>query len=124
MLQESVSRGNRSLDALKLMAQVKVSLGEWERAEQLARQLEKVEGQEALSQQMLGVIYQGKEQQEESIGAFRRAHELAPQSAQPIVSLVQTYARSGKPDEARRFLNSVLSVHEDNAIAYLLLGRV
>jgi tetratricopeptide (TPR) repeat protein len=124
VLQQSVSQGNRGLDALKLLAQVKVSLGEWDVAERLARQLEKVEGQEALSQQILGVIYQGKEQQEESIGAFRRAHELAPQSAQPIVSLVQTYVRSGKPEEARRFLDSVLSVHEDNVIAHLLLGQL
>jgi FimV-like protein len=123
-LQESISRGNRSVETIKLMAQIKLSLGEWDNAEQLANQLQEIEGQEALSQQVLGVVYQGKQEQEASIEAFKRAHELAPASAQPIVALVRNYVSSGKVTDAKRFLNAVISVHTDNTTAHLLLGQL
>jgi len=124
VLLESVAHGNRSVETIKLQAQVKVSLGEWDKAEQFARQLQEIEGQEALSQQALGVVYQGKQEQAASVEAFKRAHELAPASAEPIVALVKTYIRNGKLNDARRFLNSVLSVQDDNITAYLLLGQL
>jgi tetratricopeptide (TPR) repeat protein len=90
-LQESVAKGNDSIDAMKILVQVKLSQNEWDEAERLAKQLQKIEGQEALSQQVLGVVYQRKKLEDASIDAFKRAHELAPTAAQPIVSLVQTY---------------------------------
>ena len=124
ILQKSLAGGNRSVEAIKLMAQVKLALGEWDQAEQLAKQLQSVEGQEALSQQLLGAVYQGKDEQGASIEAFKRAHELAPDASQPVVALVQTYVRSGKPDEARRFLESILAVDADNVTAHLLLGQL
>jgi tetratricopeptide (TPR) repeat protein len=122
VLQESISKGNRSIDSLRLQVQLQLALGEWDKAEKLAKQLQKVEGQEAVSQQLLGVVYQGKQQQGASIDAFKRAYELAPDAPQPLTSLVKTYVRNGKIADARRFLNSVLSVHSDNVSAYLLLG--
>jgi tetratricopeptide (TPR) repeat protein len=124
VLQESIAKGNRSVNALKLMAQTKLALGEWDEAERIAKALEKVKGEEALSQQVLGVVYQGKDQGDESIDAFKRAHELSPNSSQPLVSLVQTYVREGKIDEARRFLKSVIVTNSENASAYVLLGQL
>ena len=124
VLENSISRGNKTLAALKLLAQLKISLQEWEAAEQLAKQINTVKGQEALSQQILGVIYQGQQQRDSSIEAFMRAHELSPSSGQPIMSLVQTYTRNGQFDEARKFLDSVLSVHNENITAHLLLGEL
>jgi len=124
VLQESIARGNRSIDSMRLLVQVQLALGEWDKAEKLAKQLQKVEGQEAVSQQLLGVVYQGKQQQDASIDAFRRAYELAPDAPQPLMALVKTYVRNGKTEEARRFLNSVLSVHSENVNAYLLLGDI
>jgi len=124
VLQQSVSRGNRSMEALKLMVQSKLALGDWDKAEQLARQLQKLKGQEAFSQQMLGLVYQGKDQRDDSIEAFKRAHELSPDAVQPIVALVKSYVMIGKIDEARSFLASVLSVDNDNASAHLLLGQL
>ena len=124
ILQETTARGNRSVEVLRLLAQVKLALGEWDKAEQLARQLQRIEGQEAVSHQVLGVVYLGKQEQDASIDAFKRAHELAPNSSQPIVSLVRTYVRGGKIDDARRFLNSVLSVHPGNVTARLLMAQL
>ncbi len=124
ILQQSFERGNRSVDAVKLMTQANLALGEWDQAERLARQLEQVEGQEAISQQALGAVFLGREQQAESIEAFRRAHELAPGAAQPMVSLVRTYLQAGQRAEARSFLDSVIKGNPDNLSAHLLLGQL
>ena len=66
----------------------------------------------------------GQQQQDASIEAFKRAHALAPDEAQPVVSLVRTYMQSGKPDEARRFLETILKVDSDNVTAHMLLGEL
>ena len=124
ILEESFAQGNQSLAALKLLAQVKLSLQDWDAAEKTAKLLQNIEGQESLSQQVLGIVYQGKQRQGDSIAAFKKAHELSPTSTQPIVALVRTYVNSGKIKDARLFLNSVLSVHPDNVTAYTLLGQL
>ena len=124
VLMESFSGGSRSLEGIKLLAQVKLALGEWDKAEELAKQLKNIEGQEAASQQVLGIVYLGKEQQEDSILAFKKAHELSPESTQPIVALVRTYMSEGKVSKARDFLNSVLELNSENVAAYLLLSQI
>ncbi len=124
VLLKSMKGGNRSVQAIKLLTQVKLMLGEWDLAEKLAQQLKDVEGEEAVSEQALGLVYQGREKPEESIDAFRRAHELAPDADQPVVSLVKTLVRNNKVGEARQFLEKVISDNENNTTATLLLGEL
>ncbi|HKJ52559.1 MAG TPA: tetratricopeptide repeat protein [Gammaproteobacteria bacterium] len=124
VLQRSLSSGNRSVDAIKLLAQVKLALGEWDRAEKLAQALRSIKGQEAMSEQVMGAVFQGRDQREDSIEAFKRAHELAPDALQPMVALVRTYLRNGQNPEARKFLDSVVEDNPDNTLAYMLLGQL
>ncbi len=124
VLRRSIGAGNRSVEALKLLTQVKLMLGEWDQAEQLAQSLKSVEGQEALSEQVLGLVYQGREQPEQSIDAFKRAHELAPDASRPVMSLVKSYVDNNQVDEARKFLQSIIDKNKNNVIAYLLLGEL
>ena len=124
VLQLSFNSGNRSAEALRLLTQAKLALGDRNNAEVLAKQLQKIEGQEAISLQYLGVIYTGKNQREASIEAFKSAHELAPDADQPVIALVRIYVSEGKSDEARRFLNAILEVDDDNVNAHMLLGEL
>lgn len=124
VLSNSIGSGNRSVESLVTLTQAKLALQQWDEAESLANQLGKIEGEQARSEQILGLVYQGRDQQEESISAFKRAHDLAPESAQPVISLVRAQVRSGKIDEARNFLNSILAVSSDNVVAHLLLGQL
>jgi tetratricopeptide (TPR) repeat protein len=124
VLEKSIAAGNQSADALKLLTQAKLMLGEFGQAEQLAQKLKAMEGQEALSEQLLGLVYQGKKQPDESEDAFKRAHELAPESSQPVVALVTSYIRNNQIKEAKAFLQTVLAENENNTTAYLLLGQL
>lgn len=124
VLLESIASGNRNLETIQLLTQVKLALGQWDKAELLSKELQNVEGQEALSQQVLGIALQAKDDQQASIAAFKRAHELAPTSAQPIAAIVRSHLRNGKTENARRFLESVISVDSDNVSAIILLARL
>jgi len=124
VLERSFNRGNRNLASLKLLTQVKLSLKDWESAEKFAKLLQKRDGQEALSQQLLGVAYLGQQQYDESIDAFKKAHELSPSASQPVAALVRTYVKSGELEKAKNFLNSVLTVDANNVTAYTLLGQL
>ncbi len=124
VLLRSMKAGNQSVQAIMLLTQVKLMLGEWDFAEELAQQLKGVEGQEAVSEQVLGIVYQGREQSAESIDAFKRAHELAPDAAQPVIALVQTLINNNKHEEARQFLEKIVSDNENNVTANLLLAQL
>ncbi len=120
----SLKRGNKSIQAIKLLTEVKLMLGEWDLAEKLAQQLKNIAGEEAASEQVLGLVYQGREQSTESIDAFKRAHELAPDADQPVAALVQTLVRNNKIKEARQFLLKIVSENENNITATLLLAQL
>jgi tetratricopeptide (TPR) repeat protein len=124
ILQRSINQGNNSIDAVKLLTQVKLVLRDWDQAERLADQLTKVEGEEATSQQVMGLVLQGRQKHDESISAFKKAHELAPESSRPVLALVETYIRNNRIGDARRFLNSILEQNKDNLTANLLIGQL
>jgi tetratricopeptide (TPR) repeat protein len=124
ILWRSIEAGNGSVEALKLLIQINLMLGKWEQAEQLAQRLKSIEGEEALAQQALGLAYYGKDQQDESILAFRRAHELEPRVPKPLVALVKSYVEANQPDKARDFLQSVVADNPENSTAYHLLGQL
>jgi tetratricopeptide (TPR) repeat protein len=123
ILSRSIEAGNKSVEALRRLTQIKLMLGKWEQAEQLAQSLQLVEGEEARAQQALGLVYHGREQADESILAFRRAHELDPQVAEPMVALVKAYVKDGRSEEAKTFLQSVVVESPGNSTAYHLLGQ-
>jgi cellulose synthase operon protein C len=124
VLRRSIGAGNRDPEVLKLLTQVKLMLGEWDQAEQLAQSLKSIDGQEALSEQVLGLVYQGRGQPEQSIAAFKRAHELAPDATRPVMALVQAYVDNNQVAEARKFLQTVIEKNKNNVTAYLVLGQL
>jgi len=124
ILSKSIEAGNESVEALRLLTQVKMTLGRWGEAEQLAQHLKTFEGQESASQHVLGLVYQNRDQQDESIVAFSRAHDLDPNKADPIIALVKVYLENNKPEKAREFLLSIVAENPENTMAYQLLGQL
>lgn len=61
---------------------------------------------------------------EGALSAFKRAHNSAPNDAQPIVAIVRTYMRSGKSKEALAFIDSVLKDNPNNTEAQMIKGQI
>jgi predicted Zn-dependent protease len=77
-----------------------------------------------LADQIMGAISAEKNDTEGALSAFTRAHEVAPNDAQPIVAIVKTYMRSGKATEAIAFINKVLNDNPSNVDAKLLKAQI
>lgn len=111
------------LPALGMVAQARLLQRDWKGAQQIAGEIRRSGGQEAVSDRILGFVHAGQRNFEASIAAFKRAYQAAP-AAQPMVSLVRTYVSAGRADEAMAFLDSVLQASPGNANALLLRGQL
>lgn len=110
--------------ALKLLAQAKISQGDWTGAQAIADQLAKDGNQTQIAEQIRGAIFAARKDYADSIGAFKRAYEAAPNATQPLVALVRSYIAAGKNDEALAFLDSVIKASPNNTSAHLLQGQI
>ena len=109
---------------MKLLAQARISKGDWVGAQAVADQLQKQEGKQQTADQIRGAVLMAKKNYTESIEAFKRAFQAAPSETQPMVALVRSYILAGKNNEAITFLNSVVQASPNNVGARLLLGQL
>jgi len=124
ILEGLLSKFPNNISALKLLAQAKLSSGDWVGAQQISDEIRMKDGDEGLSDQILGAIYAGKREYDESISIFKRAYESAPSRARPLAALVRTYILADKTEEANRFLTSVLAANPSNLNARILQGQM
>lgn len=110
--------------AMKLLAQARISKGDWVGAQAVANSLQKLEGKQQDADQVRGAVLAARKNYAESIEAFKRAYQAAPSETQPMVALVRSYMLAGKTNEAISFLNSVVQASPDNVSARLLLGQL
>ncbi|WP_432472316.1 tetratricopeptide repeat protein [Amphritea sp. HPY] len=110
------------IEALKLMAQVKLTLQDWEGAQNIARSLDSVEKDSA--EQIRGAAYQGNKQFKQSVASFEKAYDVAEDKVRPMAALVRSYIVTGNTDAAVSFLQSILNLDADNYPAQLLLGQL
>ncbi|NTV94213.1 MAG: tetratricopeptide repeat protein [Thiobacillus sp.] len=113
-----------NVPAMTMLAQAKLSKGDFAGAQAVADDLRKQGDKGKVSGQITGTIQAARKNYGESIASFKQAVEAAPGDAQPMVGLVRTYLRAGKIDEALAFLNSVVRANPGNTNAQLLLGRL
>lgn len=116
------SPGN--LPALKMLAQVYLASGNFAGAQAVADETSRLKDQGVLANQIQGALFAAKKNYENSISSFKKAYELSPSEVQPMVALVRTYLRAGKPKEALGFMSSVVQAAPDNVDARLLLGQL
>jgi tetratricopeptide (TPR) repeat protein len=124
ILEDALRTQPNHLASLSLLAQIRLGQGDWVGAQALADRIAVFEGQEGVSKQILGAVHAGRQDYDQSIEAFRQAQQASPSAVRPMFSLVRAYVRAGKQDEAMGFLQSVLSVSENNVNALLLVGQL
>lgn len=104
------------------LAKIYLMNGKWLKAHELAEYIKK-SGDTVIADQILGAAYQGQQQFDLGIQAFKRAYQASPASVQPLIAVVRSYVIAGKRDEAISFLRSVIEVHPSNLYANILLGQ-
>ena len=109
---------------IRTLAQVKIARGDYAGAQALADQAKKLSEKNPLADQIQGAISSGKNDLEGALDSFKRAHNAAPNDAQPIVAIVRTYMRSGKTKEALAFIDNVLKDNPNNHEAKMIKGQI
>ena len=112
------------MPAMRLLAQARISKGDWVGAQAVADDLRKQGDQQQVADQIQGAVLAARKNYAESIASFKRAFDASPSEVQPMVALVRTYLMAGKNNEAVAFLNSVLQASPANISARLLLGQL
>lgn len=124
LLSSKMQLVGQDVSLLRLMAQVKLTLKDWESAQQIANRLDELNGDGSVSSQIRGAIHLGQEEHEKSLSAFEKAYNQAEDKTRPMITLVRSYMALNKQHEALRFLDSVLKVDADNLTALLLKNQI
>ncbi|WP_419810574.1 tetratricopeptide repeat protein [Bacterioplanoides sp.] len=120
LLSSKMQLVGQDVSLLRLMAQIKLTLKDWESAQQIADRLDELNGDGSVSSQIRGAIHLGQEEHEKSLNAFEKAYSQAEDKTRPMITLVRSYMALNKQQEALNFLDSVLKVDTDNLTALLL----
>ncbi|MEM7366742.1 MAG: tetratricopeptide repeat protein, partial [Pseudomonadota bacterium] len=124
-LQRVLNRNPRNVRAIQLMAQVKLSLRQWEAAQNLARRMRELDTtNNVISDQIDGIALQGRGLFEESVKAFESVQQAVPNDIRPIVTLVRSYIQTGNVAKAKQFLESTIRSDTNATTAHLLLAQV
>lgn len=124
ILQDMISVSKGGLPALKLLAQTRLSLGDWVGAQQVADVIKRIGDKSNLADQISNAVMVGKKDYSESIALLTSTYLSAPANNESIVALVRTYLLAGKKQEAGRFLDAVISRNPKNTTARILRGQV
>ncbi len=124
VLATMLAREPRNVEVLRAMAQVRLSLKNWQGAQEVAETLRRLGSDEVAADDILGRALEGQNKFDKSIEFFRLAHDASPLALRPMVSLVRAYIRSGRREDAKSFLRAVLDANDKNIQALVLLARV
>jgi len=110
--------------ALKLMAEIKLAKGDWLEAQNIADKLNKSGESDGSSEHIRGLAFKGENDLQASINSFELSYEKSESKARPMASLVKTYLRANRIDEATQFLKTVLKNDPQNLQANILMAQI
>ena len=106
------------------IAEVRLKEGQFEKAEELARQAMQVDSRAARANKILGEALLGLGKPNEALVAFQQELKISPNSARSRFLLGQTYRQLGQHLEAKERYEAVLQLDPDYTEAYYVLAIV
>jgi Tfp pilus assembly protein PilF len=124
VLVESLGAYPNDTENLKMLAGVRLSMEDWQGAEEIAALLERAEQNEEYAQNVRAVAMTGLKDYQGIIDRLTEQNEEAPLESRPLATLVAAYLRSDRSDEAEQLLTGMLENDPDNYAVYILLAQV
>lgn len=123
VLAAALQRAPENLAIWRALAQVRLQKADWVGAQQVAARIEELNDDAAVVNQIKGAALGGQNRLNESLDAFKQAHEAAPASARPLVNLIRAYVATNRVPDAVSFLETLVEGNPDNTIARILLAQ-
>ena len=124
VLNDLVSRQPNNVAVLSVLAEVKLSLQDFAGAQAIAETINRIGGNGAIADQILGAALGGEHKFDQSIAALQAAVAAEPSAVQPMIALVQEMMRAKQTDKAVAFLQAALNTNPANAQALVLMGSI
>lgn len=123
VLEDQLLATPNDLKSLELLAQAKLSRGDWAGAQKVADDLRKFSNSN-VADEIMGVVFAAKKNYSDSISSFQRVYEASPNDMQPITALVKAYLVAGKTKDALVFLDKILKTNPNNTNVRMLKSQL
>jgi tetratricopeptide (TPR) repeat protein len=123
ILSEANGRTPGNTQILASLAQLRISRKNWAGALALADVIGRTSDDRALADEIRAAVLAGEDKIDESIAAMEKAHQAAPDAAQPVVALASAYAKQGQADKAVSLLQDMNQKFPGNAQLLVLTGQ-
>jgi tetratricopeptide (TPR) repeat protein len=123
ILIQAIGRSSQDILLLTTLAQVRLARQNWPGSLAVADVVGRLGDNRGQAEQIRAAAFGGQNKIDESITALEKAHAIAPDAVQPVVSLVSTYVRLGKTDRAEALLREMAKKFPDNAEILVLMGN-
>jgi len=102
VLTDVAGRNPNNMQVVSSLAQIRLSRKDWTGALAIADAIGRSDADRGLADQIRAAAFAGQNKIDQSIAALEDAHKVAPDAAQPVVSLASAYVRQGHPKRPRR----------------------
>ncbi|MBC7755573.1 MAG: tetratricopeptide repeat protein [Bdellovibrio sp.] len=124
LLESMLSSHPSDAQALRALAQFKISKGDYAGAQALADRVKNSDAQSPITDEILGAISSNKNDLVGTISALKRAHDKFPNDIKIINSIVNAYVQAGKTQDAIGFMQTVLKTNPNNTDVKLMMGQL
>lgn len=123
-LAELLKQTPKSLNGLETLFKLEVSRKNWEKAQEVARNIQQTFPEEGIGSYMSGLSYEAEGKLEQAVTAYEQALSKKPDGVEPLNALVKTFLALKQPDKAVARLKQAIGQRPDSFIAYHQLGGV
>jgi len=120
---EALLKANpQSVKGLEALFKIELSQKHWDKAQEIAKQVQTLSDKDATGFYMSGLGYQVEGKLEASAEAFQKALARKPDAIEPLTEMVKSYLVLKQSDKAIAKLQQIIKQQPDHFIAYNLLG--
>ncbi|MFZ2450918.1 MAG: tetratricopeptide repeat protein [Methylovulum miyakonense] len=113
-----------SKNGLEALFRIYMAQKQWDKALQMAKQLEEAYKDDASGFYMSGLVYQANGQLDKSTVSFAQALAKQPEAVEPLTQLVKSYLALKQADKAVQKLRDLIAKEPKHFYAYSLLGDI
>lgn len=124
VLEQSLARNPGDIDTLKRLAAVRLSLEDWQGADEIATVLSELDSSDGASSSIRALASTGLQDFDRVIDTLTEREEVAPLASRPLTTLISAYIRTERFDDAEELLNRIIAADPANYDARILLTQV
>ena len=122
---ESLLKNNpKSIKGLESLFRFYSSEKQWDKAQDVAKQVQDIFVKDPTGYYMSGLGYQAANKLDAAIEAFQQALQRKPDAVEPLNEMIKSYMALNQPEKAITKLQQIVKQQKDHLVAYNLLGGI